>query len=76
MAILGVYLLLGSVLVSFGYTVGVGSTLIMISYGEKFLRGFALAESWAERRSVAGASAMATGDVSPGAGAPPAHTPG
>lgn len=54
MAILGLYLLRGSVLVSFGYTVGVGSTLVMISYGEKFLRGFALAErTWAERRSPA-----------------------
>ncbi len=60
MAILGLYLLRGTVLVSFGYTVGVGSTLIAISYADKFFRGFALAErSWAERRST-----------------PPAHSPG
>jgi oligosaccharide repeat unit polymerase len=41
-AILGLYLLRGSVLVSFGYTVGVGSTLIAIAYGDEFLRGIAL----------------------------------
>jgi oligosaccharide repeat unit polymerase len=77
MSILGLYLLRGSVLVSFGYTVGVGSTLVMIAYGDKLLRGFALAEkAWAERRSSAGASALAAGGISPDAATPPTHTPG
>jgi len=53
MSLLGLYLLRGSVLVSFGYSVGVGSTLVMIAYGAKLLHGFALDEkSWAERRSA------------------------
>jgi oligosaccharide repeat unit polymerase len=66
MSLLGLYLLRGSVLVSFGYTVGVGSTLVMIAYGDKFLRGFALAEkAWAERKSTPPENTL-----------PPAHKPG
>jgi oligosaccharide repeat unit polymerase len=42
MSILGLYLLRGTVLVSFGYTVGVASTLVAINYGDKLLRGVML----------------------------------
>jgi hypothetical protein len=51
MSILGLYLLRGSVLVSFAFTVGVASTLVVISYGDKLLRGAALAALDARRRN-------------------------
>lgn len=43
MSILGLYLLRGSVLVSFGFTMGVASTLVFIAYMDKLLRGAMLA---------------------------------
>lgn len=43
MSILALYLLRGSVLVSFAFTVGVASTLVTIAYGDKLLRGISLA---------------------------------
>jgi oligosaccharide repeat unit polymerase len=43
MSILGLYLLRGSVLVSFAFTVGVASTLAAIAIGNKVLKGLCLA---------------------------------
>jgi len=50
MSILGLYLLRGSVLVSFAFTSGVASTLVLIAYGDKLLRGTALAALGARSR--------------------------
>jgi len=49
MSILGLYLLRGSVLVSFAFTVGVASTLVAISFGDKLIRGISLAGRFGER---------------------------
>lgn len=50
MSILCLYLLRGSVLVSFAFTVGVGSTLIAVNYGDKVLRGLCLRRRSADTR--------------------------
>lgn len=82
MAILGLYLLRGSVLVSFGFTVGVGSTLVMIAYGDKFLRGIARAalRTGGGRLDPADGPTHAPMPTPPHIPAPvntpPAHTPG
>jgi oligosaccharide repeat unit polymerase len=77
MSILGLYLLRGSVLVSFGYTVGVGSTLIMISYGDKLLRGIARAALRGRGGLDAAAPRPPAADLLPSAHLlPPTHTPG
>jgi len=62
-SILGLYLLRGSVLTSFAFTVGVASTLVAISYGDRLLRGMSLA-ALRGLRSKDGASAAPTGAAS------------
>jgi oligosaccharide repeat unit polymerase len=42
LSVLGLYLIRGSVLSSFAYTVGVGATLATIYFGERCIRGFCL----------------------------------
>ena len=45
LSVLGLYLIRGSVLSSFAYTVGVGATLASIYFGERCIRGFCLSRN-------------------------------